>query len=384
MKKIIKGLFILLFGLFISFNSLPRLQAASATISVSSSSSKVVVGKTFTVYIKVSSSKALGSWNFTPNYDKSKLKLVSGTSPVVGVIGIDEKKIYSKTYSYSFKALSTGTASISVKTYEVYGYDEQRMSTSVSSKSIKIITQSELEASYSKNNDLKSLSVDGLKLSPKFDDKTLKYTAQAGANTTTINIKASPEDTKSKVSGTGKKKVSEGENKFKIVVTAQNGSTKTYTLIVNVTDPSPIEVVINDEKYTIVKRESNLDKVEDFTNKTIKINDQNIPCLFNEDNNITLAGLKDNEGDVKYFIYNEEDNTYKEYNDITLSKLRILPLNMDKKIGEYKSETITIDDVNVEALNVNDHIYIIKAKNFDTTEENYYFYDKDNNSIIKY
>ena len=196
MKKIIKGLFILLFGLFISFNSLPRLQAASATISVSSSSSKVVVGKTFTVYIKVSSSKALGSWNFTPNYDKSKLKLVSGTSPVVGVIGIDEKKIYSKTYSYSFKALSTGTASMSVKTYEVYGYDEQRMSTSVSSKSIKIITQSELEASYSKNNDLKSLSVDGLKLSPKFDDKTLKYTAQAGANTTTINIKASPEDTK--------------------------------------------------------------------------------------------------------------------------------------------------------------------------------------------
>lgn len=382
MKKIIKGLLTIIFGLLISIANPNYLKAASASISVTSSSSKVVVGKSFTVYIKVSSSTALGAWNFTPSYDKSKLKLVSGSSPVVAY---GDGKIKSKTYTYTFKAISSGTSTISVKTYEVLDYkDTKRLSTSVSSKTIKVITQSELEASYSKNNDLKSLSVDGLKLSPKFDDKTLKYTAQAGANTTTINIKASPEDTKSKVSGTGKKKVSEGENKFKIVVTAQNGSTKTYTLIVNVTDPSPIEVVINDQKYTIVKRESNLEKVEDFTNKTIKINNQNIPSLFNEENNITLVGLKDSEGDVKYFIYNEEDNSYKEYIDITLSKLRILPLSMDKKIGDYKNETITIDEVSVDSLNVNDHIYIIKAKNFDTTEENYYFYDKDNNSIIKY
>ena len=382
MKKIIKGFFILLFGLFISFYNPDNILAASATISVSSSSSKVVVGKTFTVTIKVSSSSALGAWNFTPSYDKNILKLVSGTSPVVGY---GDGSVKSKSYSYTFKAISSGSTKITVKTYEVLDYkNTQRMSTSVSSKTINVITQSQLEASYSKNNDLKSLSVGGLSLSPKFDDDTLKYTAEASANTTTINIKATAEDSKSKVSGTGKKSVSEGENKFKIVVTAQNGSTKTYTLIVNVTDPNPIEVTINEEKYTIVKRESNLEKIDDFVSKTIKISDQSIPSLFNEENNITLLGLKNSEGDIKYFIYNEEDNSYKEYYDITLSKIRLLPLDINRKIKDYKSETITIDDTEVEALNVNNDIYIIRARNFDTTEEDYYYYDKVNNSIIKY
>ena len=382
MKRIIKGLFIVLFGMLISFANLDNLLASSASISITSSSSKVVVGKTFYVYFKVSSSSKIGTVEFTPSYDKSVLKLVSGS---VHVADYDVYGKYSAKYTYKFKAISSGSSKISVKSYEILDYKtDKAMSTSISSKTIKVITQAELEASYSKNNDLKSLSVDGLKLSPKFDDDTLKYTVEAGANTTTVNIKATAEDSKSKVSGTGKKKVSEGENKFKITVTAQNGSTKTYTIIVNVTDPNPIEVVINDQKYTVVKRESNLEKVEDFENKTITINNMSIPALFNKDNNLTLVGLKNTEGDVKLFIYDELTSSYKEFNDITLSKIRILPLDMDKKINDYKNEIISINEINVESLNVNNHIFVIKAKNLDTTEETYYFYDKDNNSIIKY
>lgn len=382
MKKVLKGLFITLFTLFISLSNIPNLLAASATISVSSSSSKVVVGKTFTVNIKLSSSRALGSWNFTPSYDKNVLKLVSGSSPVVS---FGDGSVKSKTYTYTFKAIKSGSSKISVKSYEVLDYKTtDRMSVSVSSKTISVITQSQLEASYSKNNNLKKLSIDNLKLSPSFNSNTTKYTAQASANTTSINIKATVADSKSKVSGTGKKKVSEGENKFNIVVTAQNGSTKTYTIVVNVIDPSPIEVVLNDVKYTIVKRESSLDKVDDYEYKMIKINNQDVPTLYNKENNITLVGLKNSDGDIKLFIYNETDNSYKEYKDITLSKLRILPLDIDKQINDYRNETIEIDEVKVEALNVNDHIYIIKARNFDTTNEDYYLYDKDNNSIIKY
>lgn len=382
MKKIIKGLFIVLFGLLISIVDPNELLAASASVNVSSSSSKIVVGKTFTVTIKISSSKALGSWDLFPSYDTSKFKLISGKSHIAGFA--DNKNTKSVKYTYTFKAISTGSGKISAKINYIYGFDEKQMSVSTSSKTVSVITQSQLEASYSKNNDLKSLKVEGLTLSPKFDDDTLKYTVNAGANTNSIVIKATAEDSRSKISGTGKKNVSEGENKFKIVVTAQNGSTKTYTLIVNVTDPNPIEVVINDKKYTIVKRAANIEKVEDFVSKTITINKQSIPALFNKDNNLTLVGLKDSEGDINLFIYNEEDNSYKPFNDITLSKMRILPLSMDKKIDDYKNETIQIDEISVEALNVNDHIYIIKAKDLNTTEEDYYFYDKDNNTVIKY
>jgi hypothetical protein len=55
-----------------------NVKAASATISVSSSTSKVVVGNTFTVTIKISSSTSLGSWEFTPSYNTKLFKLTSG------------------------------------------------------------------------------------------------------------------------------------------------------------------------------------------------------------------------------------------------------------------------------------------------------------------
>lgn len=176
------------------------------------------------------------------------------------------------------------------------------MSVTKGSKTITVITQSQLEASYSKNNNLKSLSIKGLKLSPSFNSSTTKYKANASATTTKVEIKAKASDSKSKVSGTGTKKVSEGENKINVTVTAQNGSTKTYTIIVNVTDPNPIEVVLDDVKYTVVKRESSLDMPEDYTKTTIELNKQKIPVFYNETNNITLIGLKNSDGDIDLYI----------------------------------------------------------------------------------
>ena len=174
MKKIIKKLSLLLFGIIFSFYSISSLYAASASISVSSSSSKVVVGNTFTVTYKVSSSTALGSWKFVPTYDKNRFKLVSGDSTLVGYAS--NKTTKSKSYTYKFKAIGTGTGTISLKSAEVYSYDEKWMSVSSGKKSVTVITQAQLEASYSKNNNLKSLSIDGLTLSPKFNKGTTSYT----------------------------------------------------------------------------------------------------------------------------------------------------------------------------------------------------------------
>ena len=229
MNRIIKRLSLFLFGIILSFTSISPLYAASASISVSSSASKVVVGNTFSVTIKVSSSSALGAWEFTPSYDKGRFKLVSGETTVADVANNGSTK--SKSYSYKFKAIASGSGTISVKSYGVIDWNKKTMSVSVSSRTISVITQSELEASYSKNNNLKSLSIDGLKLSPSFNKNTTKYTAEASSNTTKINIKASVEDSRSRLSGTGSKSVVEGENKFNITVTAENGSSKTYTII---------------------------------------------------------------------------------------------------------------------------------------------------------
>jgi len=377
-----KRISIILFSVMLFFINISILCASSASISVYSSKSKVVVGNTFNVTIKAKSSSYFGTWEFAPSYDKTKFKLISGNNSVIFY-----GKAKEKSYSYTFKAISSGTGSISVKSVSIRDYDnEKEMSVSKGSTSVTVITQSQLEATYSKNNNLSSLKVEGLKLSPSFSKNTTKYTTEAGANTTEIKIKAYAEDSRSKVSGTGTKDVGEGENKFNITVTAQNGSKKTYTVIVNVVDPNPIEVTIDDIKYTVVKRENSLGKVDGFKKNTTKIDEQEVPCLFNKTNNYTLIGLKNTEGDVSLYLFNSENNTYTKYEDAKLNQMNIFPLELDKTYKPEETRTkITIDDVLFDAIKLSAKgLYIVKARNLDTANDEYYEYDEKTNTLIRY
>lgn len=384
MNKGIKKILVLTLTLLMTFININIVKAASATISVSTSTSKVVVGNTFNVTIKISSSTGLGSWEFTPSYDSSMLSKISGETPIVEVA--DNGNTKSKSYTYKFKALKTGNATIGVKSYGAYAWNMSKLSVSASSKSVSIITQAQLEASYSKNNNLKSLSVDGLKLSPTFNKNTTSYTVDAGSNTNSIKISASVEDSKSSVKGTGTHEVSEGENKFNITVTAQNGSTKTYTIIVNVVDPNPINVTIDDNEYTVIKRESLLECPDGYENKKIKINDQEIPAFYNELNDFTLVGLKDKDSNVVLFLYDTTNNTYSKYDEVILQELKIYPLKIDKEFDSmYEKSQTTINNVTFDSLKINNSEYsIINAKNMLTGKSEYYLYDSITNSIIRY
>ena len=383
MNKKINRLFIIMFTLLLLFTSISKVSAASASIQVSSSTNRIVVGKTFTVNVKVSSSNTIGTWEWTMSYDTKKLKLVSGPSTVKDY---GDSKIKSKTYTYKFKAIATGNASVTDKSAAVYDYKtEKTMSLTKGTKNINIITQAQLEASYSKNNNLKSLSIDGLKLSPTFNKNTTEYKAEAGSNTEKIKVTATKEDSKASISGTGEHSVTEGDNKIKVSVTAENGSTKTYTIIVTVKDPNPITVKINDNEYTVVKRESKLEAPKSFEKTTVTINDQNIPGFYNETNDFTLVGLKDTEGNINLFIYDKENNEYKPYSETILNQSKIYPLPLDKEIKGYTKSTITINNIEFEAYeNDNKEFYIIHAKDLETGKDNYFTYDKINNTIIRF
>lgn len=75
-------------------------------------------------------------------------------------------------------------------------------------------------------NSLSSLNISGIDL--EFSSDKTNYTGETDAEN--IMIEAVATDSKAKVSGTGTKKMSYGNNTFSIVVTAENGTTKTYTL----------------------------------------------------------------------------------------------------------------------------------------------------------
>lgn len=384
MKKI-KLLLISLFCIF----AFPNLvSAASGKINVTGTST-VVVGNNVTVTVTLSSSTPIGSWEMSLNYDKNYLQLRSTNSESnsTRMAASSSTGIKSKSYTFTFKTLKKGNTKVTVDSYLAYAFDDlSQISLTSSSKSINIITQAELEASYSKNNNLSSLGIEDFTLSPEFKADTLEYSVVVPENTKEIKINAVAQDKKSSISGIGTVTVVPGTNKFSVVVRAENGAEKTYTINVEVKDENPINVEVEGKKYTVVKLKENLPEVSLYTEYTVKINDFDIPAYKNEYTNLVLVGLKDEEGNIGLFIYDEKTNKYSSYHEIGVNKITIYPLETSDEIKGYTKDKIEINGVKVNGYyyTKDSNYVIIYGVNVETGDKGFYMYDKKMQSLINY
>ena len=82
----------------------------------------------------------------------------------------------------------------------------------------------------SSDNYLTNLQIDGYRLTPEFDKQTLEYTIDEDIKTNEININATPSNEKATINGAGTIKVDEEKNEYRIDVTAENGSVRTYII----------------------------------------------------------------------------------------------------------------------------------------------------------
>lgn len=362
--------------------------AASGKINVSGTST-VVVGNNVTVTVTLSSSTLIGSWEMSLNYDKNYLQLRSATSESNGIrmAASTATGVKSKSYTFTFKTLKKGSTSVSVGGYLAYAYaDLSEISLSSNSKKINIITQAELEASYSKNNNLASLGVEGFTLTPEFNANTLEYSVTVPEDTKNVNITGTVQDKKASINGVGVHDVNQGNNKFLVTVKAENGSEKTYTINVDVKDENPIEVTVGDKKYTVVKIKENLPIASLYNEYSIKINEFDIPAYKNDYTGLVLVGLKDAEGNISLFIYDDENNSYKEYNELKSSQITIYPLKPEENIEGYKKGNVKIQDIDVEGfyLNEDSDFFVIYGVNVETGDKGFYMYDKKMQTLIKY
>jgi len=360
-------------------------KAASGNLSVTSNTNTVIVGNTITVNVTLSSTQPLGAWEFDVNYDSSYLKLTSSNAENNGTyfVSYGNGTMKSKTYTLKFRALKSGSTNITIGSNDVYAYDTSQMSINKSNKKITIMTQQELEATYSKDNYLKALSVEGYELDKTFDKETTEYTVNVPTGTTSVKINAIANDSKSSVSGAGEITVSEGLNTIPIVVTAQNGSEKTYNLIINVEDQNPIEVTVNNKNYTVVKNESLLTAPNTFALESITIDGMEIPAFKNSAANITLLGLKDENGKIELFTY--KDGQYSKYNEMNLESLLLIPVPFDKEL-DFTKTTVNINGEEIDCYKYSDksNFVIINAKSLVDGNTSYYLYDAENNTAIRY
>ena len=381
MKRLIK----LLVVAISSFIFLGNVNAATAKFNVTSSSSQVIVGNSVTVYVTISSSIGLGSWEYTLNYNPSYFKLKSSDVGLHYAAAANNSNTKSVTYKYVFTSLKSGSAKFYVDSTSAITFtSEDVMSVSNGSKTISAISYADYQASLSKNNYLKALSVDGQALIPEFSKDTSDYLVQVNEDTKSIKISATPEDTTAKINGTGTFEVDAGNNSFEIVVVAQNGSERTYKIIVEVLDKNPINVEVDGEKYTVVKIASNLKQPESYEDKTITINNMDVPAFYSDVTKFTLVGLKDSQGQISLFKYDNEK--YEKYIELKFGNLTIYPLELTKSVENFTEAKVTIQNNELNGLknDKNSRYYLVQGFNVETGEEGLYLYDEKDQSLVIY
>ena len=227
---------------------------------------------------------------------------------------------------------------------------------------------------------LTELSVLGYEISPEFNKDTQEYFVEVPLTQENVTIDAKTLGSKAQIQGTGNYEVKEGNNVFEIVVTAENGETKTYKLNVAVVDKNPIIATINQKQYAVVKQAKLLKKPNLYEETTIKINDIEVPAFKNETNKLIIIGIKDENNQILYATYN--DGKYDIYTEVT-SKNLLLYITEGKLEG-YKKTSVTINEKQYSAYEINDRFVVVYAMNVNNGEYGYYKYDKKDETFQYY
>ncbi len=104
---------------------------------------------------------------------------------------------------------------------------------------------------YSSNNYLKSLEVEGYEV--EFDKNTNEYKITVKNDVNSLEIKALAEDYRARVEITGNNDFKEGENTVTVTVTAENGNTREYKLVVTKEEKKQAVTNIDDSSNTAEK-----------------------------------------------------------------------------------------------------------------------------------
>lgn len=383
MKKYILSLLAVL----VMFLSPTVVFASSASASVSASNT-VMLGNTVKVTVNLTSSSLIGSWQVSLNYDKNYLSLTSSTAEGGGTYMVNSSSTgtKSKSYTFTFKTLKSGSTKVSIGSAQLYDYNTMgNMSMSLGSKTISIKTKAEIEASYSDNANLKSLSIGSYELTPAFSKGTLEYSVEVENDVENVTISASKEDGNASISGTGDVALLEGSNRFEIVVTAQKGNTQKYVLNIIRKELEPVPVDVDGKEYILVRNVKAMPEYVGYELTTVGYKDYDIPALVNKTIDYTIVGLKDDDGNIKMYKF-EKGEVTEEYIELKNGNSIITPIKLEE--DELFSGTYELGDlsstVKYDVYKVSGDYKILYALDINTGEKNYYLYNAKDGSFMIY
>lgn len=418
MKKLFGCILSLVMAVMLVFAPAEHVYAQGLGLSVSSSS--VAVGKT----VKVTVSMPSGYFGTVVISSSDEGVLSNGGD---GVANIGDAAGYPTSQSFSFTA--KGAGSCTIKAYctvvgDAEGNDAGGTITGASTKVTVTSASSNNDSNSNKDNkdnsgsntgndsdankdnenkeekkssnaSLGSLVISAGTLSPEFSAATKDYTATVDYSCSSLAVTANPADSKASVTSvTGNDSLEVGENTVSVVVTAEDGSTSTYNIVVTrraEDDPENADKQDNWKKFNINGTEWTMvnDIPEDvvpegFEHSKTVIDGLEYNTLHGTFGDITLVYLQSESGNG-LFVYDAAQNAAYEYVRINSESHFIVVLlpKVDDVPEGYNEVSLSIEGKGVatayqtKAEKTDDQtkdFYLVYAMN-DNGESGWYTYD---------
>lgn len=349
--------------------------AADGTSSIAFSKNKPSIGETFTVTARFNTpGKPMYALEAFVTYDPKTLEFVSsdnGVSNTPGQVKIVVSPSGKVTYSENvkFKTLKAGSATISVERITFVGEDDTESLIASSSEVLAIIDPS---AAASSNANLQSLNVSAGTLTPKFAQNVTSYNVTIPYEETELWLNLSLADNTASYKVEGSKDMKVGNNRRTVIVTAQNGATKSY--VVNITrldkEGNTPEIEDPNEDPLTEAKEIVVDGVtmyvdENFTTDVIPagfglteyaLNGENVPAI--SDGSCIMLYLFTPDGSKQGFYVIAKENTYVELTTVVVGGAEYYILPTDKLPEGYTlTDENSIGDVKVVSYKSNDNLY---------------------------
>ena len=401
MKKLFGCILSLVMAVMLVFAPAEHVYAQGLGLSVSSSS--VAVGKT----VKVTVSMPSGYFGTVVISSSDEGVLSNGGD---GVANIGDAAGYPTSQSFSFTA--KGAGSCTIKAYctvvgDAEGNDAGGTITGASTNVTVTSASSNNDSNSNKDNkdnsgsntgndsnankdnenkeekkssnaSLGSLVISAGTLSPEFSAATKDYTATVDYSCSSLAVTANPADSKASVTSvTGNDSLEVGENTVSVVVTAEDGSTSTYNIVVTrraEDDPENADKQDNWKKFNINGTEWTMvnDIPEDvvpegFEHSKTVIDGLEYNTLHGTFGDITLVYLQSESGNG-LFVYDAAQNAAYEYVRINSEShfIVILLPKVDDVPEGYNEVSLSIEGKGVATA------YQTKAEKTDDKTKDFY------------
>ena len=288
----------------------------AASISVTAGQSSVKVGNTVAFTITVPSNTQ--AWTYQVAWSDN-LTYVSGDTEPMGFEGNSTRN------QLIFKANGEGTGKVWIAGGS-YSIDRQPYDAS-GSATVSIVSASQPSQGYdhgdfdddpptpskSSNNALASLTVSAGELAPAFDPTITDYTLSLPLRTNKITFTATPSDSKATVQGDGEVALRSGENKVAVVVTAEDGSAKTYNITVKVAREPTVFFSLNGESLGVMQDTDGVTPPAGFSPTTVPYSGEELPAWTNAAGQMLLYLVNQDTLAAGFYLYDEAEGVQSPY-----------------------------------------------------------------------